>query len=401
MNFQASGQTFAERTPVIACPRPLKASYPTPLVPKAVKPLSSELYPTGAFKSINRGCAEPAEPRAPVSTADSTPVASNAYFVQPRSLPFLQLDSCRPLSLDLPQFQYAPNFNSYNNEHEDFVVARIVGLPLEDCQGLTYPFAGFTAPIFLESNGLPVVQIPLLQPEDSFPIRFVNSYCFAKNEPQIPEAKEEGMESEEGKKDSTVGKVASIKEDKPAQTESRATEQKDLPVAIVKKEPEDKIPQRKAKKAASENISLNLKKTSQSGNSICKELIVGQAYEARNVYKSIIRHMHTYTKKNKIYLRAILSKASYTEDQVDNSFETIHKYSDPSDPKEIERNTQIKIEGMLKTKSPLTHILREVLKAMLEKWNKGRFGQLAKNNSKIYYESCMKFLQKTNEIIEC
>eukprot|EP00826_Nyctotherus_ovalis_P050954 TRINITY_DN631_c0_g1_i1.p1 TRINITY_DN631_c0_g1~~TRINITY_DN631_c0_g1_i1.p1 ORF type:complete len:402 (+),score=57.04 TRINITY_DN631_c0_g1_i1:467-1672(+) len=401
MSVQASSPTLVEQTPLFAYPRPLKNSYPTPLMPKAIKPVSSQLYSTGAFKSINKVRAESVEPRVLTPTADSTPTTSDAYFMQPRSVPLVQLGSCQPLKVELPELQYAPNFNSYNTEHENFVVAGIVGLPLEDYQGLTYPFAGFITPIFLDSNGLPIAQIPFLQQKDSFPIQFVNSYCLINNELQLPEVKDKGMESEEVKRDSTVGKFASIKEDKPAQTESRTTEQKDLPVVEVKKEPENKISQRKAKKAVSENISSNLKKTSQSGNSICKELIVGQAYEARNVYKSIIRHMHTYTKKNKIYLRVLLSKADYTEEQINNSFETILKYSDPNDPKEIERNTQIKIEGMLKSKSTLTHILREVLKAMLEKWNKGRFGQLAKNNSKIYYESCMKFLQKTNEIIEC
>ena len=60
--------------------------------------------------------------------------------------------------------------------------------------------------------------------------------------------------------------------------------------------------ERKAKQIACQKISSIHKKAPQADNLICKELIIGKAYEARNVYKSIIRHIHTYVKRTRDHL---------------------------------------------------------------------------------------------------
>ena len=142
-----------------------------------------------------------------------------------------------------------------------------------------------------------------------------------------------------------------------------------------------------------------LKRTPQADNSVCKRLMAGQAYESRNVYKSIVRRIYTMIKNERSRLKEALKKLNFTEPEMEVAFEEISRFRTASKPKNIEKNSQVRIEKMLKTKSIFTYILRESLVSMIDAWEDGRYGQLSKLNSGIYLEVCKRFLREVDDLL--
>jgi len=131
-----------------------------------------------------------------------------------------------------------------------------------------------------------------------------------------------------------------------------------------------------------------------------KRFITGQAYNYRNVYKSVIRHMYNYTKKNKKTLKQLLKKEGYEDVKIKTAFETIRQYKPPDKPKDIEKKSQYRIEGILKSKAISTFILRETLVFMLSRWKSGHHGQLFEDNIQLYIEGCKKLLDEVNDVLK-
>eukprot|EP00826_Nyctotherus_ovalis_P058713 TRINITY_DN8096_c0_g1_i3.p1 TRINITY_DN8096_c0_g1~~TRINITY_DN8096_c0_g1_i3.p1 ORF type:complete len:245 (-),score=36.33 TRINITY_DN8096_c0_g1_i3:177-911(-) len=138
---------------------------------------------------------------------------------------------------------------------------------------------------------------------------------------------------------------------------------------------------------------------SSSENSSQKRFTVGQAYDYRNVYKSVIRHLYNFTKTNKKKLREILKSKGYEDKKIRIAFETIRQYRPPDRPKDIERKSQYRIEQIIKAKSIFTFILKETLVFMLDKWEDGEFGQLFEANTQLYVDACKKLLDEVNRVL--
>jgi len=158
----------------------------------------------------------------------------------------------------------------------------------------------------------------------------------------------------------------------------------------------DKI---ESKKPLTQSPNSPLKRSPQADNIVCKRLVSGLAYESRNVYKSIVRHIYASIKSDRDHLITILKKAGFSQEEIETCFIEISKYRSDSRPKDIERNSQVRIESMLKTKSIFSFVLKETLEGMIQKWEEGKFGQLSKANSEIYLKACKKFLQEVNELL--
>lgn len=131
-----------------------------------------------------------------------------------------------------------------------------------------------------------------------------------------------------------------------------------------------------------------------------KRFQAGQAYDYRNVYKSVIRHMYNLTKRAKKKLRDSLKSQGFEDQKIKIAFETIRQYRPPDRPKDIERKSQYRVEQILKSKTIFTYILRETLVFMLDKWKNGKFGQLYKANSLLYIEGSEKLLNEVEEILQ-
>lgn len=297
---------------------------------------------------------------------------------------------CQWLGWKPPLNLFPPEFHPLSPAHGNFFLGSRMNMLLKESQGLTYPSTNFRAPFAPVPCRPPDFQIPLPSLQCSpVQIQPLNRQCTNNSEPQ---AKEQSRENRLDTKAATR-EFVQAEESKVSHHKTKAAKVTPTPKFKVQEE-------RQAKRKAFRQISSHLKKTPQSVNVVCKELITGRAYEVRNVYKSIIRHIHNYTKSNKAALRDHLRVLGYTPEQINSSFDTIQKYKNPNKPKEIERNSQVRVEEMLKVKSPLTHILKKVLKFMLDKWERGRVGQLATENLNVYYETCKKFLERVGRIVK-
>eukprot|EP00826_Nyctotherus_ovalis_P025108 TRINITY_DN1940_c0_g1_i1.p1 TRINITY_DN1940_c0_g1~~TRINITY_DN1940_c0_g1_i1.p1 ORF type:complete len:390 (-),score=56.34 TRINITY_DN1940_c0_g1_i1:88-1257(-) len=313
---------------------------------------------------------------------------SGSCFVRRGVNPLSQARPCPWLSWKLAQNHFAPEFNPRNPAHGNFLLRSRMNVLLKETQRLTCPSTNFRMPFAPVPRRPPDFQIPSLALHcPPIQVQPLSGQCANDREFQ---AQEQSQKNRLGTSTAARG-FAQAEELKVSYHKNKAAE--NLPI------PKFKVQERQAKRKAFKQISLHLKKPPQSANAVCKELIAGRAYEVRNVYKSIIRHIYNYTRSNKQTLRDHLGSVGYTPEEINSSFDIIQKYNNPSRPKEIERNSQVRVEEMLRVKSPLTHILKKVLLFMLDKWRKGRVGQLATENLNVYYETCKKFLKKVEEIV--
>lgn len=133
---------------------------------------------------------------------------------------------------------------------------------------------------------------------------------------------------------------------------------------------------------------------------IVRKMVPGSAYESRNVYKSVVRHLVTSVKKNLSNTRQMLKREGFSPEQIEKALLEVEGFRDARKPKDIERNSQVRVEKMLHVKSILTYILRDTLRMMLRKWERGDYGQLSTANSAIYINACSKFYEQAEALLK-
>lgn len=115
-------------------------------------------------------------------------------------------------------------------------------------------------------------------------------------------------------------------------------------------------------------------------------------FNKRNVFKSIVRSMIAYAKKNKNDLKKSLREKGYPVEEIENSFVCIDKYKEVETAKHIKRRFQALIEEIIGEKSAGTYILKKSLNAMLNNYNTGDSGKVTTKNLQGYknlYKECL------------
>jgi hypothetical protein len=130
-----------------------------------------------------------------------------------------------------------------------------------------------------------------------------------------------------------------------------------------------------------------------------KGLVKGISYESRNVYKSLIRHIFSYTRKNRETIVDILLQSGYTMSEIEHAFYKINCYNELEREKAFKKKAQATIRKMMGAKTIYTYILRETLNALLINWSKGKLGKISEKNCEVYKEVCGRFYQETVEIL--
>lgn len=130
-----------------------------------------------------------------------------------------------------------------------------------------------------------------------------------------------------------------------------------------------------------------------------KELIKGLSYESRNVYKSLIRHIFSYSRKNRESIVNILQKNGYTMPDIEHAFYKINCYNDSERDRTFKKKAQATIRKMMAIKSIYTFILRETLNGLLINWETGKLGKISQKNSKVYKDVCRNFYEETVKVI--
>lgn len=136
----------------------------------------------------------------------------------------------------------------------------------------------------------------------------------------------------------------------------------------------------------------------------CRNLLGGNAYKRRNVYKSVVRHMFTYIRKNREEIMATLRGLNYTDAEIEHSFFEVSCYNDEQSTTGNIEKSQLIIKKILSSRSIYTIILCESLKNMLNKWELGKLGKVSQTNLETYkfvakklYDEAMNVI-KSNEL---
>lgn len=141
------------------------------------------------------------------------------------------------------------------------------------------------------------------------------------------------------------------------------------------------------KKEDSSSLSLDSNKDT--------KIIKGSAYKKRNVYKSVIRHVYSYMRKNRDEVFAILQRNHYSLQEIEHAFYKINFYNDMERQKGNPKKSQAIIKKIVEKKSIYTYLLRETLNAMMKNWEQGKLGKVSKTNCEIYREVSQKYYLET------
>jgi len=120
------------------------------------------------------------------------------------------------------------------------------------------------------------------------------------------------------------------------------------------------------------------------------------AFRYRNVFKCILRNMYGHAESQKEKLIQTLLEEGFSRTSIIQAFEEIRQFKLAN---ATIRKPKIKIDEMLKHKTPKTYIFRETLKSMLQRLEAGELQQVLQSNRPIYIEACNGFLLKANEIL--
>lgn len=123
------------------------------------------------------------------------------------------------------------------------------------------------------------------------------------------------------------------------------------------------------------------------------------AYERRNVYKSIIRHTSKYIQKNRREVTNKLKKEKFGEESIQVAFQEIEVSAKRENEKGKPKNSKKSLEEMLASKTIYAHILKESLELMINNWQRGSKGKVLRENLQTYKEVCEGYLTRINNII--
>lgn len=123
------------------------------------------------------------------------------------------------------------------------------------------------------------------------------------------------------------------------------------------------------------------------------------AYKRRNVYKSIIRHMFSYTRKNRNEIIRVLKENCFDMAKIEHAFFKVNYFNDLERQKGKSKKSQATVKKIIVKKSIYTYILRETLYAMMQNWKVGKTGKISEDNLTIYREVCQKFYDDITRLL--
>jgi len=130
-----------------------------------------------------------------------------------------------------------------------------------------------------------------------------------------------------------------------------------------------------------------------------KRIIAGSAYRRRNVYKSIIRHMFSYVRKNREDITRVLKDAGFPLSEIEHAYCKINLYNDEERKKGSQKKSQNIVRNMVKETCIYTYILCETLYAMTLRWETGKMGKITRKNVNIYKEVTRKYYDECKKML--
>lgn len=152
------------------------------------------------------------------------------------------------------------------------------------------------------------------------------------------------------------------------------------------------LPSAKLTKSSKDVTSNNIKKNTRGP--------LSQPINRRNIYKSIVRNMSTYSRTHRDDLLEKLSKAGYNIKDIEHAFFVISRYKEVEEVKDDRKKFQRLLDNIVKEKSVLARILRESLSSKVTCWEKGRQGRIASHNFEAYKEVYLNYYKASAELTE-
>jgi len=126
----------------------------------------------------------------------------------------------------------------------------------------------------------------------------------------------------------------------------------------------------------------------------------GGAYKKRNVYKSIIRHMYSYIRKNREAIIKVLQSVGFTTSQIEHAFFEVSCNNESEMKQSNKKQSQTTIRKLIEEKSIYTYILRETLNSMIKNWDEGKHGKVSSKNLGTYRDVCITYYKESVKALE-
>jgi len=120
----------------------------------------------------------------------------------------------------------------------------------------------------------------------------------------------------------------------------------------------------------------------------------------RNIFKSILRNMRKYAKKDKNSITEKLKKKGYSETGIEQAFFIINNYKTVEDQRGNRQKYRKQLDLIAAEKSILTIILKDSLKSKIDKLEAGNHGRIALSNYKVYKKAYVDLYTRVDRILE-
>jgi len=123
------------------------------------------------------------------------------------------------------------------------------------------------------------------------------------------------------------------------------------------------------------------------------------SYKSRNVFKSIIRHMHACVLNKKEEYVVKLEKKGFLRETIERAVNRISGFK-AAERKNGKRKTGMNmIKQAIKVRSVFTYILKDALDSMFTNWNAKILGKMAERNLKVYKTVCGNYSKSIEKLL--
>jgi hypothetical protein len=131
-----------------------------------------------------------------------------------------------------------------------------------------------------------------------------------------------------------------------------------------------------------------------------KELFTGSAYKRRNVYKSILRHMHAHIRRSREKVLTRLRTAGYTGQQIEHAFYKVGVYNDSERERNNKQRARTLVNKIIAKKNIYAYILQGTLSSLISDWTRGKTGKVSGQNLDTYKDVCKAYYEETVRLLD-
>lgn len=124
------------------------------------------------------------------------------------------------------------------------------------------------------------------------------------------------------------------------------------------------------------------------------------SYRYRNVFKSIIRRMHSCVLNKREDYMKLLQEKGFTKTTVERAFNRIAIFKNAERKSGKKRLGMNMIKQATEERSVYTYVLKDALTSMLLNWGAKDLGRLAERNLAIYKSVCTGYCNSINELLK-